>query len=47
MYMPISLIIILLVHVAAVAVSSINDGAPADDFQPPRIFLFDWILYNG
>jgi hypothetical protein len=47
MYVLISLIIIHLVHVAAVAVSSINDGAPADDFQPPRTLLSDWILHDS
>lgn len=34
MYMLMLLTIIHLVHIIAVAVSSINDGAPADDFSP-------------
>jgi hypothetical protein len=45
--MLILLTIIHLVHVIAVAVSSINNGAPADDFQPPRTLLSDWISDEG
>lgn len=47
MYMHMLLTIIHLVHIIAVAVSSINDGAPADGFQPPRTLLSDWILDDG
>lgn len=39
MYMLMSLTINHLFHIVAVAVSSINNGAPADDFQPLRKLL--------
>ena len=46
MYMLMLLTISYRVH-TLVAVSSINYGAPADNFQLPPRSLSDWILHHG